>query len=240
MRSIAIVAFALLLVFNFSCKKKTDSPTINSTSGNNNPPSIYDSRGILQVKYYTSNCGSVYADTSATSVFFDQPLGSSNYNFVSAGTVTYNDSTMYFNSFSYASSFPVSMVVPQKWNVSGSSYIPAFTYSCNPFFPDYTGQGLLPDTCVKANGLTLNISGISNYTGNSVVLSLSGPSSVNVTKSISGNGTITFTPSELSNFAVNTNSYLEINITNYKIETFSGLAFAIYNVRSHQKCIWMK
>lgn len=167
-------------------------------------------------------------------------IGSLNYNNVSAGNVSYNDSSLYFTNSAYSSYFPVNMAIPQRWNLSQSAYIPAFTYSFNPFFFIYTGQAMLPDTCVKGNGLTFNLSGISNNGGNSVSLSLTGSSSATATKTISGNGTVTFTPAELNNFSVNANSYLTITLTNYEIETFGGVVIAFSNVISHQTCIWMK
>lgn len=233
--TIYILLFALVFTF---CKKKDKDPV--ATSSTPSTPSLFDSRSILQTTYYTSEYfGTTYSDSSALAIFFDQPMSVSTKTQVSAGAVIFNDSTLYFSFGSYSSYFPVNLTVPQRWSVSGSSFIPGFSYTVTPSFPQYSGQSSLPDSCYKSSGLTININGVTNFSGSAITLFLNNTSGSAV-KSITGNGVVVFTPSDLSSFTVGTAMTLQIVITNYHTATLGGLVHSFAFTRSHQKGIWLK
>ena len=232
-----IILFSLILTF--SCKKKSAEPESAPVT---HSPDYSDAYSMLQTTKSISNIhGVVTKDSSGMAVFFEKPLKySTNLIFISAGNVTLNDSVLYYDSQTYSSYLPANFTSPVKWAVAGSGTVTPFTYTQMPNYPVYNGGNLLPDTCIKSNGITINVSGVSN-TSMGVSLFLNG-SSVSLNKYIanSGNGTVVFSASEIAGMNINSNVTLQLMMSNYNIQTLNGVVHNFVSTTSYQIQIWLK
>lgn len=211
------------LIFLISCKKKEEKSPSLTTSTSTYPYSV------LQTAYtYVDNGSTVTLDSSVIASFFQSPMDVFPPTFIQAGNVSLNDSVLYFNTEAYENATPINLSQSLKWSVSGSGTITAFTHSYIPSYPKYTGGNLLPDTCTKSSGITLNISGLSNLQ-NYIFVSISQGSSAYLSKQLSGSGTVVFTASELSSFTTNSSFHLEIVFQNTKTETLGGVIHSFNN-----------
>jgi len=233
---IIVISVALMFVA-VSCKKKekeaSSAPEINYN--------VTDAYSMLQTTHHTSdNLGVLWKDSSALAVFFDKPMKNSGSSYISAGTVKLNDSVLYYNSGVYSSYQLINITAPVKWSVSGTGTITPFDFTITPSYPKYTGGNILPDTCIKANGMTITVSGVSN-TNQGVSLFLNS-SSVNLSKYISGNGngSVIFTTTDLATFNVNSNIYLQLMMSNYNTQSINGVVHSFVSTTSYQKIIWLK
>ena len=216
-----ILQFVVLLFS--TCKKKEDK-SLSST-----PPASSYPFSVLQTAYiYVDNSSTVTIDSSAMAAFSQNPTNVFPPTFVQAGNVSLNDSALYFNSEAYENVFPINISQSLKWTITGSGTITPFTHSYIPSYPKYTGGNSLPDTCSKASGITLNISGVTNLQ-NGITISISQGSSANATKQLSGNGTVFFSASELSSFTTNSSFHLEMVFKNTKTETLGGVLHSFNN-----------
>jgi hypothetical protein len=225
------------LLFSLSCKKKKNEPEPTPVTSYNS----WDAYSMLQTMKHTSdNLGVLWHDSSSLAVFYDRPIKSSNSNYVSAGIVKLNDSVLYYNSGLYSGYHPINITAPVKWTVTGSGTITPFDYTITPSYPKYTGGNLLPDTCIKANGITVTVSGVSNNT-QGVSLFLNGSSGMtNKFISGSGNGSVTFTAADLASFNVNSSINLQLMMSNYNTQAVNGVVHSFVSTISYQKVIWLK
>lgn len=79
------------------------------------------------------------------------------------------------------------------------------------------GGNILPDTCSKQAQISLNISGVTNNTGNNILVQLFGDSANTFKYILSSNGTVNFTPQELVNFQTNSNLPITISFASCSI-----------------------
>lgn len=241
----SIIIFITL--FFFSCKKKDNPPPVvaNTTTGGSTSgltPSTGGDYSNLQTTYrFTNVAGVVTKDSSIFASFYSAPVTSVMPIYIYAGLVSLNGTNIpYQNSFYYIISNPsVNIAGPLVWNVTGSGTLAAYTHSFTPFYPKYTGGNSLPDTCIKANGITINISGVTNNL-NSVIISIySGPSTL--TKYILGStGSVNFTSAELANFTVNSSLTIIINLSNLYSATYNGIKHGFTNNIQYTKYSYLK
>ncbi len=232
---ISIVIF-LVFAFSFSCRKKN-----NTTAAPVVDPYSTGPYSIMQTNYRYISTGSVVTlDSSANAIFTDQPIGGPNaYTFIDGGTVSLNDSSLYFDSESYESYTPINIKGLLKWKGTGAGSVPAFTFNYTASYPGFTGGSALPDTCIKANGITLNLNGITNITDWSVVYLSQG--SINLTKSRDPNNTsIAFSTAELASFNVNLGIQIELTFFNIRKEIVDGIRRDFRNTVSYRKNSWLK
>lgn len=231
----SIIVIFLICVISFSCKKKKEDSNPSPVTNNSLTP-----YSVMQTSYnYADNGGVVTLDSNAQAFFFQSPIGFGTPVPIQVGNVTLNDTNLYFYIDSYKKAYPINISQTLNWTVSGSGTVTAFTHSFTPFYPKYTGGNLLPDTCVKASGITLNISGVSNLTG-FISVSVSQSSSAYLSKQLNGNGTVTFTSSELSSFNTNTNLYFELVFQNSKNETLGSVLHSFNNNIWYNKVSYLK
>lgn len=161
-----VFALIVLSVFiSFSCKKKNDTEPTPTATTSPAPKSYPNSLLMTYYNYYDNN-GIITKDSLVAAMFFDVPLGTSpTINYVNAGKVSLNNSFLYQNSSLYSNTVAINISDSIKWTASGSGTVSPFSYSYKASYPKYTGGNLLPDTCIKANGITLTISGVSNLQG---------------------------------------------------------------------------
>jgi hypothetical protein len=216
MASKTFLASVLLVSLLFCNCKKEDKP-----KEENDPPpvvtlpSFNNVNGMIQALYAINESGNnTMIDSSVAIGFYESP--SKTTTFVDAGNVSVNSVSLTFSSFSGYQNFgpeKVNLHNTLNWSVSGSSSstVAPFTYSDLPVMPKYTGYGALPDTCVKSSGVSLNISGISNFNTATAILMQDSQSKFKV---IAGNGTVTFSAQDLAAFNTTTPAQLMITVSN--------------------------
>ena len=249
MKKIIIVSTLILVLTFFACKKKEATPApvnTSTTTTSGAPAGLSPSTGgeycSLQTTYsYYNIGGSVAKDSVMFATFYAAPSGSVTPTTVYAGTVSLNGFTLPNTGTSYfvIGSAPVNISNSLTWNVTGSGTVTPFSQSFTPNYPKYTGGNLLPDTCIKANGITINISGVSNNQNTSSVYLNAGSNSIY--KYILGsNGTVTFSPSELSGFTTNQTITILVLIGNYYSATLGGIKRGFSNTLQYTKYSYLK
>ncbi len=222
-RRIAVVFSAIFTLTFMSCKKEDKEPapvpTPSSTLGG-----PFQTYSYFRTGYSVTETNNVtYVDSNLVlALFYDQPTYPNNN--IPAGNVSINTFSLTadqsnFYQYQYSSG-PLNISNTLNWSVTGAGTITAFTHSYVPSYPHYSGADLLPDTCVKANGLSVTIAGVSNRSGIIPGLSISvyqsSPTYVQINKSTqTSSGTISFSASELAGFDTSESLYLVVSINNY-------------------------
>jgi hypothetical protein len=237
LKHISIAVCFIAFAFFISCKKKKTEESSTPVNVITFPDQPYS---ILQTAYrYADNNHVISLDSTVLADFYDAPIGSSVGNSISAGNVSMNDSNLYYSFGVYSNSAAINIAGNLKWVVAGSPTISAFTYSYTASYPKYSGGNLLPDTCYKSAGITLNINGVTNTThGVSVFIS---QSSGSITKYLSTpNGIINIPAADLSSFNVNQYLYIELSFSNYQQQTLGGKLHQFNNDVTYHKVSWIK
>jgi hypothetical protein len=235
-----LAAMLLVSLLFYNCKKK-DQP-----EEENNPPvvtlpSFNNVNGIIQALYIISESGNNTMMNSTVAIgFYESP--SKTTTFVEAGTVSVNSVSLTFSSFSGYQNFgteKINLHSNLNWSVSGSSSstVVPFTYSHQPNMPAYTGYGALPDTCIKSSGISLNISGMSNFKLASVHLMQDGE---NIYKAVNGNGTVTFSAKEISLFSTTDPVQLMISVSNLSTIKIANVPYNLLYSTLFNKAIFLK
>ena len=170
-------------------------------------------------------------------------LSSQHHTFGDAGTVSLNGiavarttypggDSVYYYTMLYDTATPNTFHPDSNalWSVTGSGYIPAFSYSDTATFPGYKGH--LPISVSKAAGLTLTIDATTVYGADSVFIIIADSINNLVYKNVpAGAGAVTFTPSEL--LALHTTSgsatmpaWLKVFPYRYTVQQIGGKQFA--------------
>jgi hypothetical protein len=239
-----ILTILFLNAIFIACKKKESSPaeTTGTTTTTGLSPSTGGDYCNLQTTYRFTNMGGVVTkDSMVFASFYAAPVSAVPPTNVSAGSVNLNGINIPFSGASYniTSNVPTSIAGTLNWNVTGSGTVTAFSQSLIASYPKYSGGNVLPDTIVKTNGVSINITGITNSL-NSVLISLYG-GSANATKYILGsNGTVTFSPAELSAFPVNTSITLLITANNIYSANLGGIKRGFTNGFQYTKFCFLK
>ncbi len=245
-----ILPTALILVLTFfACKKKEatlETLASSAPSGVTAPNGLVLSTGgdlcNLQTSYmYSDHSSVVTKDSLVFASFYSAPVSLVLPTYVSGGTVTLNGINIPYQGSSYyiSNNLPTAISGTITWSVSGSGTVTAFSQSFIPNYPKYTGGNLLPDTCLKANGITINISGVTNN-HNSVGVSLNSGSSSTFKYITSSNGTITFSASELSAFPTNSQLLIIINLSNIYSAALGGTKRGFANTLQYTKYSYLK
>lgn len=201
-------------VLFYGCKKKEESPKEEIQPPVTTLPGFNDVYGMIQASYVINDFSNTTAIDSTVSIgFYESPSKTTAY--VDAGTVTVNGVSLTSTSFGYQNygTERVNLHNILNWSVSGSptSTVVPFTYAHLPIMPQYSGHGLLPDTSVKANGISLNISGLSKFNVASLYLMQDAQNSF---KMITGNGTVVFSAQELAAFKTTAPVLLMLSASN--------------------------
>jgi hypothetical protein len=124
-----------------------------------------------------------------------------------------------------------------RWEVSGSSEIPAFVYNYMGTFPDY--KGALPFTISKATGLTLTFDSTTVTGADSVYIAIADSLLQHVydTFASATAGAFHISPSDLAKFSNVftysgvTGAWIKIYPYKYTVQTFGGKQFAFVKER---------
>ncbi len=227
MKKINLVIVCIVAVLIISCKKKT---TTEETS--NNPPASgpqtfhgFLNSGIDSLFYPSLNVsetGSAYFYEPAVDVAW------SGYTKVNAGKVAMNADTLVstLNDYQLTASTPINISVNDVWAVTGSSVVPAFTFTATGVSP-YCDFRKTPDSVSIATGTTFTIS-VNNFNTGYLVI---GTSYIYLSPGIN---TIALTPSFLSS--------MPTGITLLKIATENTKTFTIgtKTYKFSKGCSWSK
>jgi hypothetical protein len=217
------------LVFS-GCSKNNDVTPGNNTNTNapgtgNATPSLKDGYGVLaavrSVSYTTVQGISIPLDVNTATAGFLTAPGSTN--FTDAGTVTLNTKTLTKssnNAYIYDDLTAPLSFSQVAWSVSGSSGVPAISYSDDRSLPDYSGYSSLPTTVTKSAGLTVSLgSAVSN--ADSVYVIVSGGDKY-VLKRLGGSASqCVFSASDLSVIGNTSTGMIQVAPWNYKKEDFN-------------------
>lgn len=245
MKKIILSTIAILLVSFFSCKKKAtttaNTSTTTTTTGGIVPSSGGDYCDLQTTYRYTNIGGTVTKDSMIFASFYAAPVSSVTPTYVVAGTVSLNGTNIPYMNPSYfiASNPPINISGTLNWDITGSGTVTAFSQSFTASYPKYAGGNVLPDTCIKANGITINVTGVSNNL-NSVVVSLYCGSASATKYILSSNGTVSFSPSDLSSFPVNSSLSIIINLSNVYSATLGGIKRGFSNTLQYTKFSYLK
>lgn len=245
-KSLSLFCLILVLTFTF-CKKKetTPEPAPSSTTTTGGGPTSSCSLFSTGYTIYDVNNVITIDSNSIYGMFYDQPFSNTK---IFGGNVSVNSISLtpdQGNFYYLYNAGQINITSAINWSVTGSGTVTAFTYSYVPSYPEYTGSNLLPDTCVKANGLSITISGVSNHvsvfnSGVSVNLYQSSSSS-QINKSIQGDsGTITFSATELAGFNVNSSLTLMVGINNINSVSLGGLYRTFNSSFQYNKSVYLK
>ncbi|MGZ3919487.1 MAG: hypothetical protein ACXVC7_04315 [Bacteroidia bacterium] len=250
----------LTITFFGSCKKDTTEPTADDSPTTAAAPSstgvvipaglTLSSNGNQSVfqteKIYTESNGVITKDSSIFVAFYSQPQNTLTPAYVYGGTVTLNNKiitpdTAQVYYFEYNSS--VNITSPLSWSVTGSGTVTAFNQNFTPSYPRYTGTNVLPDTCIKSDGITLNITGVSNNAGSICVYLYSGGSlaSNSPYKILAASGgTVNFTPADLNGLSLNQQMTINVQLVNNFSAVQNGIKNGFVNYSNYKKLSYLK
>ena len=257
MKKLIYSATSILIVCFTFCKKKEATPapaatasTSSTTTGTTNiytiPAGLVASTGgnfcDLKTTYiFVNNGGTIIKDSVVEARFYTEPLTAATPTLISGGTVTLNGTNVPFqtNFYTFIGSSPINLTSPLNWSVSGSGTVTAFSQSFTPSYPQYTGGNLLPDTCIKANGITMNVSGVSNNQSGVIVQLYSGANYA-FKYYLGTNGSVTFSAAELSSFTINNPLTIAVSLTNVYSATLGGIKRGFTNSLQYSKFSYLK
>lgn len=251
--------FLCSVLFMFSCNKKETKKeeAVQTTTGNSNTSATipsglsnstnYETCSLSSVIYYYNTLGVVTKDSAVNATFKSTLPGSGvTPTNVFAGSVTFNGMSLTTTTISglqnfYGGSFgwPVNFTSNNTWSVSGSGTVTPFSISFVPSYPIYTGASSLPDTCSKSAGISLNINGISNSQGYYTVSLVSGAQLI-LKVSTTTTSLLNIASSELSNFPVNQNIYINVSVANLFGADLNGLRRGFSNGIIYRKTVYLK
>jgi hypothetical protein len=240
------IIIILTITIFLSCKKKdnttpTNNPSQTSTTGAANTTGVM---GNLQSGYNVLDIGNgqYVFDSSIVASFYDMPSGSSLPNNIYVGVVKVNNNIMkYETSLGFYQDTTIYLNMNNLiWNVAGSGTVTAFSHTHTPVYPKYASSNIaLLDTCLKANGFTVNVNGITNTNANTTIYVFQGANSA--FKYITGSsGNVTFSPTDLAAFTTNSSLSIYVYLTNYHTVPLGSVSYAFSDTYSYTKFSYLK
>lgn len=243
-----IILIVLVFGVMIACKKKKqdEEPETPVTTTPTNPPAPVlsinipaDADGVLMASEIPHEFGNGYVTRlGKASAFFYTAVG--NYNYVDAGTVSCKDSVLPKISGSYyfegtlkngQPNCGINYAAGSTWTVSGSSSVPAFTFS-TATFPSI--GALTSGTLIsKSSPYVATYSGAAN--ADSVVIMLTGDS-VQVQKKtiLASSGSCTWTAAEIGKVKKQTSGlFPALHIISYSIQSNTVTTKKYYMVNSN-------
>jgi hypothetical protein len=233
---LAAAAAALIIT---GCKK-TDTPVDNPTN-TTSAPTIKMSDGygamaaVRSVSFTTVAGIQIPLEVNTAVAAFYASAGSST--FVDAGTVSLNSKNLAKytnNAYTYTNLTDPLSFSAISWNVTGSSSVPAVSYTNERSMPDYSGFSTLPTTVTRSAGVTISLG--SAVTGaDSVYVVLTDYNSHSILKRVVGNASeCVFSASELSGFTAG-QGMVQVCPWNYVSEDFSNKKMYFVNESAYTK-----
>jgi hypothetical protein len=222
------MAGALASLIFTGCSKKSEEVTPPTPTNNGSSPTITISDGygalaaVRSVSYTTAGGYTIPMEVNTAVAAFFASAGSST--FVDGGAVTINSKSLTkssSNAYVYQTLTDPLTFSTITWSVSGSSSVPAISYTDDRPIPDYSGFSSLPATITKSAGVTISLgSAVSN--ADSVYVTVTDYNNHQVLKRVAGDANeCVFSAAELSNFTAG-QGMVQVCPWNYKSEDFSS------------------
>lgn len=225
-----VIAGTLVSLMLSGCNKTSDvvpetttpaatAPTITFTDG-------YGALAAVRSVSYTTVAGmTIPLEVNTAVAAFTTTMGGST--FVDGGTVTLNTKGLTKstnNAYVYQNLTDPLTFSTLAWNVTGSSSVPAISYTDDRPVPDYTGFSTLPATITKTAGATISLgSAVSN--ADSIYVTVTDYNNHRIFKRLGGNaGECVISSSELAAFTVG-QGMVQVCPWNLKAEDISGKRF---------------
>lgn len=173
--------------------------------------------------------------------FYSAPATSAQPTTIYGGAVSLNGTLLKYNTLDnyYSDSTHTINMQQLKWTATGAGTVAAFSYSYSPVYPKYSGSISLSDTFIKANGISISLSGISNVSTN-VYVSLYQGSNM-LTKYLTvPSGTVNFTSADLSGFVTNTPLTIHLFFINSTIVNVGLVKYGFTNTLNYNKLSYLK
>jgi hypothetical protein len=226
-----IIAGAFASFILSGCDKAKDVVEDNTPTNNTSAPSITmgDGYGVLaavrSVSYTTVAGITVPLEVNTAVAGFSNALGSNS--FVDGGTVTLNSKALTKssnNAYAYQNLTDALSFGTISWNVTGSSSVPAISYTDDKPIPDYSGFSSLPSTVTRSAGLTISLgSAISG--ADSIYVVVTDYNNHQLIRRLGGNAAeCVISSSELSGFTAG-QGMIQVCPWNYKSEDFNDKKF---------------
>jgi hypothetical protein len=198
---------ALASVIISGCTKTSDiiPETTTPTAAAAPTITISDGYGVLaavrSVSYTTIAGMTIPLEVNTAVAAFTTTMGAST--FVDGGTVTLNSKGLTKstnNAYVYQNLTDPLSFSTLSWNVTGSSSVPAISYTDDRPIPDYTGFSSLPATITKSAGVTISLgSAVSN--ADSIYVTVTDYSDHRIFKRLAGNASeCVISSAELASF----------------------------------------
>ncbi len=195
------------------------APTITISDG-------YGALAAVRSVSYTTVAGiTIPLEVNTAVAAFTTATGSST--LVDAGTVTLNAKGLTKssnNAYVYQNLLDPLSFSTLSWNVTGSSSVPAISYTDDRQIPDYSGFSALPTTISRSAGVTISLgSAVSN--ADSVYVTVSDYNNHYLLKRVAGNAAeCVFSASDLSGFTAG-DGMVQVCPWNYKSEDINSKKF---------------
>ena len=212
------------------CSKKTTTPD-NPAAASASAPSITISDGfgalaaVRSVSYTTVAGLTIPLEINTAVAVFPTASGATTFN--DGGTVTLNTKALTKstnNTYSYQNLTNPLSFTQITWNVTGSSSVPAISYTDNKPIPDFSGFSTLPTAITRASGVTISL-GNAITNADSVYVVVADFNSHSILKRLAGNaGQCDFSSAELSGFTAG-QGMVQVCPWNLTSEDFSSKKF---------------
>jgi hypothetical protein len=225
-----LIAGALTALILSGCDKAKDVVPETTTTSTAAPTiTISDGYGALvavrSVSYTTVAGITIPLEVNTAVAAFSTTMGSQT--FTDGGTVTLNAKGLTKssnNAYVYQNLMDPLSFSTLTWSVSGSSSVPAISYTDDRQIPDYSGFSTLPTTITKASGVTISLgSAVTN--ADSVYVVVTDYNNRSILKRLAGNaGECTISAAELSGFTAG-QGMVQVCPWNLKSEDISSKKF---------------
>ncbi len=245
MKKAAIIILGI--TFFISCKKKDNTTPDNTTNQPTTTGASTTGGGVmgnLQSGYTMLDMGNgLYSyDSSVVATFYNAPLINTQPTNIYAGVVSVNNKILQFdNAQTYYNDTTKNISMNQlSWNVAGNGIVAAFSHTHTPIYPKFVSSNISSlDTCLKSNGFTVTVNGVTNASFNSIVSIYQGGNSVY--KLISGpNSSVVFTPSDLAAFTSNAPATIYVFLVHNNSLQIGSVSYQFAGTYSYFKFSYLK
>ena len=226
----AFIACALVSLMISGCTKTSEvipetttpaatAPTITFSDG-------YGALAAVRSVSYTTIAGmTIPLEVNTAVAAFTTTMGGNT--FVDGGTVTLNAKGLTKstnNTYVYQNLTDPLTFSTLTWNVTGSTSVPAISYTDNRPIPDYSGFSTLPATITKTSGVTISL-GSAVSDADSIYVTVTDYNNHTIFKRLGGNaGECVISSSELAAFTAG-QGMVQVCPWNLKTEDISGKRF---------------
>jgi hypothetical protein len=222
-------AFVSLIISG--CSKSSDVTPETPATTSSAAPSITISDGygalvaVRSVSYTTVGGITIPLEVNTAVAAFSTTMGSGT--FTDGGTVTLNTKSLTKstnNAYVYQNLTDPLSFSTLAWSVSGSSSVPAMSYTDDRAIPDYSAFSSLPTTIKKSAGVTISLgSAVTN--ADSVYVVITDYNNHSILKRLGGKaGECAFSATELSGFTAG-QGMVQVCPWNLKAEDFNSKKF---------------